>query len=98
DVVFDRIARHHRLAELRLVDGEEKDLLWMVAAHLRQHADRTGRLRHALDQQHAGKHRIAGEMPDELWLVDGDVLDSNGGFVTPDVDDAIDHQKRIAMR
>src|SRR5262249_55221276 len=98
DVVFDRVARDYRLAEFRFFDREEIDLLWMVAAHLRQHADRTRPLRHSLDQQYAGKDLIAGEVPEELGLIDSDVLESNGGFVTLHVDDAIDHQKRIAMR
>src|SRR5712691_7219331 len=39
DVIFDSVARHHRLAEFRLVDGEEIDLLGLVTTHLRQHAD-----------------------------------------------------------
>src|SRR5207247_9675837 len=97
DVVLDRVPGHHRLAELGLVDRQKIDVLWMVAAHLRQHADRTGRLRHALDQQHAGKDRIAREVPEELWLVDSDVLESDGVFVTLHVDDAIDNLARVAI-
>ena len=41
-------------------------------------AERARGLRHALDQQHAGQHRIAREMAHEMRLVDGDVLDADG--------------------
>src|ERR1019366_9718636 len=34
----------------------------------------------------------------ELRLVDGHVLDADGGFVAAHADDAIDHQERIAVR
>src|SRR5882672_7277354 len=37
-------------------------------------------------------------MPHELRLVDRDVLDSDAALVATDIDDAVDHQKRIAVR
>src|ERR1051326_3028273 len=96
-VVFDRVARGHRLPELRLVDGEEIDVLGTPGAE-RHHADRARGLRHALDHQHAGKHRIAGEMPEELRLVGGHVLDADGRLVAADLHDAVHHEQRIALR
>src|SRR6476659_879988 len=97
-VVLDRVARYHWLAELGLVDRHEIDVLWMITAHLRENADRASRLRHALDQQNAGKNRVAGKMPEELRLVHGDILDADRGVVTAHFDDAVDHEKWIAMR
>src|SRR5262249_6669271 len=97
-VVLDRVARYHRLAELGPVDCHEIDVLWMITAHLREHADRAGRLRHALDKQNAGKDRVAGKMPEELRFVHGDILDADRGVVTAHFDDAVDHEKWIAMR
>src|ERR1700693_1689432 len=68
-VIFDRVARHHGLAELRLVDGEEIDHLGAPAGTQRHDADGAGRLRHALDQEHAGENRIAREMALKLRLI-----------------------------
>ena len=93
------VAGGDRLAELALVDGHEEHLLGAqlvgpdVAA-----ADRARRLRHALDQQHAGEDRQSGKVAHELRLVGGDVLDADAGFVAVDLDDAVDHQERIAVR
>src|SRR5437899_11843438 len=42
DVVLDRIAWDNQPAELGPINGEEVDVPWLIAAHLRQHADRTG--------------------------------------------------------
>ena len=61
-------------------------------------AQRAGRLRQALDDEHARHDRELREMPLEERLVDGDVLDADGALVAVHVDDAIDHQERIAMR
>jgi translation initiation factor IF-1 len=97
DVVFEHVAGHHRPAELGLVDGHEIDQLRPRALH-RRHADGAGRLRYALDDQHARHHRPAGKMAGEVWLVEGDVLDPDGGFVAVDIDDAVDHQERVAVR
>ena len=33
-----------------------------------------------------------------MRLVEGDVLDADGGIVAVDVDDAVDQQERVAMR
>src|SRR6516162_1652412 len=97
-VIFHGVTGHHGLAELGLVDGQEVNLLVSTAAELRQHANSACSLRHALDQQHARKYRVAGKMPGELRLVEGDVLDAYGRFIAADLDNAIHHQKRIAMR
>src|SRR5215468_1160295 len=97
-VVFNGISRIDRLAELRLVDREEirGDCRSLSANHL--YADNAGGLGHAFDQQHAGKYRVARKVALELRLVRGYVLDSNCEVVTPNGDDAIDHQERVSMR
>ena len=45
-----------------------------------------------------GKTGLSGKMSLKLRLVDGHVLDADAAFVAADVDDAVDQQKRIAMR
>src|SRR5581483_9266723 len=55
-------------------------------------------LGHALDDQYPGKDRLIGKMTEELRLVDGDILDADGALVPDHFDDAVDHQKRIAVR
>src|SRR5687768_7296349 len=98
-VVFDGVSRHDRLAELRLVDGEEEDLLRArVLGDARGDADGAGGLRHALDDEDTRKDRPRGEMARELRLVEGDVLDADAGPVAVDVDDTVDEKKRVAMR
>ena len=37
-------------------------------------------------------------MTEKLRLVDGDVLDADAAFVAADVDNAVNHDERIAMR
>src|SRR3977135_1991141 len=97
-VIFDGVARDHRLAEFRLVEGDKIDGLPLALPAEHMHADHARRLRHALDHQHAGKHWIARKMTEELRLIIGDVLNSDGEFVAPYPDDAVDHQKRVTMR
>ena len=98
-VVAHHVARHDGLAELALVDGHEEDRAWPRRRRAWcATADRARRLRHALDQQHAGKDRLAGEMPGELRLVERDVLDADAGVVAVDLDDAVDQQERVAVR
>jgi hypothetical protein len=53
---------------------------------------------HALDEEHARHHRIAGEVSLEVWLVDGHVLDADGRAIAVHVDDPVDQEKRITMR
>src|SRR3954463_3832069 len=89
DVVLDDHARVNRAPELRLIDAHEinqRRLLAAVAAD-RRRADRSGSLRDAFDQQHAGHHRMTREVPHEMRLVDRDRLDADGGIVTIDLDD-----------
>src|SRR6185312_757391 len=62
-----------------------------------EHQD-AGGLRHALDQEHAGHHRVVRKVAEKLRLVDGDVLDADAGVVAADVDDAIDHDERVTVR
>ena len=56
------------------------------------------RLRHALDHQHARKHRIAGKVSHELRLVGRHIFDPDGEFVAAHGMHAIDHQERIPVR
>src|SRR5262249_9126254 len=65
--------------------------------HLAQAKDARS-LRHALDQEHTRHHRITREVALELRLVDRDVLDADAMVFTADVDDAVDHHERVAMR
>src|SRR5262249_24135877 len=43
-------------------------------------------------------HRIVRKVSLELRLVGSDIFDSDGEVVTPDGDDAVHHQERVAMR
>ena len=98
-VICHNVAWLDGLAELRLVDGHEIDLLGRIAVgDLAGHADRAGRLGHALDQKHAGKDRTAGEMASELRFVRSHVLDGDTRIVTIDINDSCRQQKWIAMR
>ena len=97
DVVFDGVARHCGLAEFGFVDGEEIHGAAFAETHLTQAQHARG-LRHAFDQEHARHHRITGKMPGKLRFVDGDVLDADAVLLAADIDDAIDHEKRVAMR
>ena len=98
-VVLEHVARHDRLAELGLVDGQEVDeRRLLLSARHRADAERARGLRHALEHQHARHHRIVGKMAEELRLVGGDVLDADAVFVAADLDDAVDQQERIAVR
>ena len=45
-----------------------------------------------------GNTGLAGKWPMELRLVEGDVLDADRRLVAVDLDDAVDHQERIAVR
>src|SRR5262249_19721814 len=98
DVELDGVARHYGLAELGLVDGEEINVLGMIAPHLRQHADGARGLRDPLDEQYARKAGIPGEVPRKLWFVDGDILAAPGAFIAAHLDDGIAQEKGVAMR
>ena len=45
-----------------------------------------------------GKTGFSGKMAEELRFVEGHVLDADRVLVAAHVDDAIDHEERIAMR
>ena len=61
--IFDRVAGNDRPAELGIVDRHEVDELRPGRCGLGRHAERAGRLRHALDQEHARHDRMIGKMP-----------------------------------
>ena len=60
---MELIARHHRLAELGAVDAHEVDELGLYSLAEVVHAQRAGRLRQALDDQHARHDRKLGKWP-----------------------------------
>src|SRR5690606_35875695 len=74
DMEVNLVARHDGLAELGLVDAHEIDELRAIAFTEAVHAQGPGRLREALDDEHAGHDRKARKMALEERLVDGDVL------------------------
>src|SRR5690606_17336339 len=94
---FQTISGHHGAAELGIVDGHEIDQRRLVLAG-RANADRTSRLRHGLDDKHSRHHRLLWKMPLEMRFVRRDVLDADRGIVAVDFNDAVDEQKRIAVR
>src|SRR6516165_12798017 len=96
-VILDPVTRHHRLEKPRLVDRQEIDERFLNGAQ-RFEAEHTGGLCHALDEKHAGKHRVAGKVAEKVRLVDGDVLNTDHRLVATQFDDAVHHQERIAVR
>ena len=96
-VVFDAIAGDDRAAKLCAVDGQEIHLRRPVVTH-RQRTNRARRLRHSLDQEHAGHQRPAGKMSLKERLIEADVLQPDARLVAADALDAIDQEKWIAMR
>src|SRR5690606_23197996 len=92
------VSGHDGPAELRLVDSHEVDELRRVALAEAMDAQRTRRLREALDDENARHDGVAREVALEEWLVDGHVLEPDGGLVAIHVEDAIDQEERIAMR
>src|SRR6516164_1010080 len=97
-VVMYGITRHHGAAEAGFVDGHEINEWRLLELLEMTHAKRACRLRHALDQQHARHDRIARKVALEIRLVRRDVLDPSGRAVSIHVDNAIDKEKRVAMR
>ena len=79
-VILDPVTRHHRLEKPRLVDRQEIDERFLNGAQ-RFEAEHTGGLCHALDEKHAGKHRVAGKVAEKVRLVDGDVLNADRRLV-----------------
>ena len=90
------VSRHGRLAELGSVDGEEINQR-RFAHPGRANADGAGRLRHRLDDENAGHHRLPRKMTEEKLFVHRHVLDADGGIVAVDLDDAVDHQEGVAV-
>jgi hypothetical protein len=92
------VSGHHRLAELRVLDRHEVDELACGARPQGLHHQHGRGLRHALDDQHARHHRVLREVALEEVLVDGDVLDADGGGALHDIHDAVHHQEGKAVR
>src|SRR5262249_48330251 len=55
-------------------------------------------LRHAFNQQHSRHDRVVGEVAEKMRLVERHVFDSDAVILAANIDDAIDHDKGIAMR
>ena len=98
-MVVQLVAGQHRLAELGAVDPHEIDELRLVG--------RSSKLcTHSAPAVCASPSMIStpgmigncGKVPLEERLVDGDALDADGALVAIHVDDAVDQQKRIAVR
>ena len=97
DVEREHVARHDRLAELRLVDGHEVD-----DVRLRVEPDQVGGeqrpgLGERLDDEHARHHRMAREVAVEVGLVPADEL-AGDDAVRADLVDPVDEQERVAVR
>ena len=97
-VVLERVARHHRLAKFRLVDGQEIDLLRSCRPDRRRMQSAPAVCAMPSITSTPGITGCSGKMPEKLRLVDGHVLDADARLVAADVDDAVDHQERIAVR
>ena len=99
DVIGDSVAWHRRFAKFSFVDREkiEHRAVARGLVHLTQ-AQHTRGLRHALDQEHARHHRVVGKMTEEMRLVESDVFDPDAVILAANVDDAVDHDKGVAMR
>ena len=60
--------------------------------------EESSRLRHRLAQENARHDRALGEVPREVRLIDGDVLDRHNAPVRLELYDAVDKQKGVAVR
>ena len=69
-VIFDGVARHHRLAEFRLVDGQEKHRLRLRSTTIAAMQSTPAVCAMPSIISTPGKHRIAGKVPLELRLVE----------------------------
>src|SRR5258707_5313883 len=98
DMDAQRVAGHDGAPEPRIVDTHEIDQLALGLAPNRLDDEHCGSLGHRLDDQHARHHRALREVAGEIGLVDRHVLDADGTGVRHDLDDPVDHQKRVAMR
>jgi hypothetical protein len=96
------VAGHHRTAQAQAVDAGEHEeggrpLGACRRGHHRAEGKQRSRLRHRLGHQHARHHRASGKMAVEERLVDTHVLEREHTAVS-DLEHAVDHQKRVAMR
>lgn len=97
-MILQLIARNRRLAELGLVDREQVDNVVGTRTLPISNDNGARSLGHALKDQHARKDRLAREMALKDRLIVADILDAGGGLFAIYIDNAIDHQERIAMR
>src|SRR5262245_17316139 len=97
-MVVKMVAGQHGLAKLGAVYPHEIDELRLVIGLEIRHAQRPRRLRQSLDDQHARHDRETRKMPLKEGFVDGDALDADAAFIAIHFDQAVDQQKRVAMR
>src|SRR5258705_5075819 len=97
-VIADLVAGNDGPAEFRAVDAHEVHELRLVGLARIVDAERARGLCQALDDEDPRHHREARKVALEEGLVYGHVLQADGGMVAIHVEDAIDEQKRIAMR
>jgi hypothetical protein len=61
-------------------------------------AEHTCRLRHRLQHQYAGEHRVAGKVPVKIWFVDTQILVGDHMLAGHKLDNPVDQQERVAVR
>ena len=92
---LQHITGDHLLAEPCFLDAAEQGQLALV---FRQGQGTDGTyLGQGLNHQHAGHHRIAGEVALELGLVGRDALDALGPLARLHIDDLVHQQERIPV-
>src|SRR5690606_1454845 len=93
------IARYYAALEARVVDADEiVDRAVSGFLALALETENAGGLRHGFDDQYTGHYRYGREMAIEIRLVDGDIFNGNDRLRQIQFDNAIDKQKRVAMR
>ncbi len=97
DVIMHGVAWNHGPAESGAVDRHEVDERRLAILIDSADTERSGRLRHALDQQHARHDRMGREMALKKRLVYRHILDPNGRPVSVHLYDSIDQKKRITV-
>src|SRR6185369_7018294 len=97
DLEHQGIARNDRATKTCFFDPGKQNQLLIAIFDLAQGQHRAD-LGQRFDNKHAGHHGRAGKVTLEEWLVDTDLFDSNDSFAGYKLDDAVDEEKRIAMR
>src|SRR6185437_8639254 len=97
DLNAELVAWGYGLAELGALDPGEDDKFLMTIGQLVRHDD-AARLGHGLDHQHTRHDGMTGKMSLEERLVDGDVFDGDAALAGLEFNDAVNQEKRVAVR